>query len=82
MLESQVTYKIEYINTKQKTYKGFTYKYNFDKLIYFEEFGDINQVIEREKQIKSGNRKRKEELINSINPEWHDLSDGWLLYFN
>jgi putative endonuclease len=65
---------------KTKTHKGFTYKYNCDKLIYFEEFNDINLAIAREKQIKSGNRKRKESLINSENPEWNDLSDGWLFY--
>jgi len=67
---------------KTKVYKGFTYKYNCDKLIYFEEFNDINQAIEREKQIKSGNRKRKEELVNSSNPDWNNLSDGWLFYFD
>ncbi len=67
---------------KTKTYKGFTSKYNCDKLVYFEEFGDINQAISREKQIKGGSRKRKEDLINSNNPEWKDLSDGWLFYFD
>ena len=51
-------------------------------LIYFEEFNDINQAISREKQLKAGNRKKKEDLINSINPEWKDLSDGWLFYFD
>jgi len=66
---------------KTNSYKGFTYKYNCDKLVYYEEFDDINQAIVREKQLKSGNRKRKEELISSINPEWNDLSDGWLFYF-
>jgi putative endonuclease len=43
---------------KTKTYKGFTAKYNCDKLIYFEEFDAINLAIAREKQLKSGNRKR------------------------
>ena len=66
---------------KTKTYKGFTAKYNCDKLIYFEEFDDINLAIAREKQLKSGNRKRKEHLINTENPEWNDLSDGWLFSF-
>jgi len=67
---------------KTKAYKGFTYKYNCDKLIYFEEFNDINHAISREKQLKAGNRKKKEDLINSLNPEWKDLSDGWLFYFD
>ena len=67
---------------KTKVYKGFTGKYNCDKLIYFEEFDDINQAIAREKQIKSGNRKRKEDLINSENKAWNDLSEGWLFFFD
>lgn len=67
---------------KSKAYKGFTTKYNCDKLVYFEEFSDINQAIEREKQLKSGNRKRKENLINLDNTEWNDLSEGWLFYFD
>ncbi|EDP94635.1 GIY-YIG nuclease family protein [Kordia algicida OT-1] len=67
---------------KTKSYKGFTSKYNCDKLVYFEEFQSINEAIIREKQLKSGNRKRKEELINKENPEWNDLSEGWLFYFD
>ena len=67
---------------KTKTYRGFTSRYNCDKLVYFEEFDDINHSIAREKQIKAGNRKRKEDLINYANPEWYDLSDGWLFYFD
>ncbi len=67
---------------KTKEYKGFTAKYNCDKLVYFEEFTDINQAIAREKQLKAGNRKRKEDLIHTRNPEWSDLSDGWLFYFD
>jgi len=66
---------------KTKLHKGFTAKYNCDKLVYLEEFTDINQAITREKQLKAGHRKRKEDLINSINPKWSDLSDGWLFYF-
>ena len=49
---------------KTKFYKGFTSRYNCDKLVYFEEFNDINQAITREKQLKAGNRRRKEQLIN------------------
>lgn len=66
---------------KTKACKGFTSKYNCDKLVYFEEFEDINQAIVREKQLKAGNRKRKEELIKQENPNWEDLSDGWIFQF-
>ena len=63
---------------KTKIFKGFTSKYNCEKLVYFEEFDNINKAIAREKQLKSGNRKRKEDLINLDNPDWNDLSDTWL----
>ena len=59
---------------KNKIIKGFTSKYNVTKLVYFEECQDINNAILREKQIKSGSRSKKVDLINSINPEWKELS--------
>jgi len=51
----------------------FTKKYNACKLVYYEIGSDINAVIAREKQIKGGSRKKKVDLINSLNPEWKDL---------
>ena len=42
--------------------------------MYFDEFSDINQAIGREKKLKSMTRRQKVKLIESINPEWHDLS--------
>lgn len=59
---------------KQKKYKtAFSARYNLDKLVYFECFQMIEDAIGREKQLKAGNRAKKEALINSINPEWKDL---------
>jgi len=58
---------------KSKTSEGFTNKYSVDKLGYYEVHSDIVSAIEREKQIKNGSRKKKIELIESINPEWKDL---------
>ncbi len=52
---------------------SFTAKYNCNKLVYYENFIRIEEAIAREKQIKGGNRKGKEALINSTNPEWKDL---------
>ena len=62
---------------KNKIIKGFTAKYNINKLVYFECFNNINDAIAREKQIKAGSRKKKIKLIESINKEWKDLSDDW-----
>jgi len=60
---------------KQHTFPdSFTAKYNCDKLVYFEDFKYANRAIEREKQLKAGSRANKIELIESINPEWCDLS--------
>jgi putative endonuclease len=58
---------------KEKLVEGFTKRYNESKLVYYELFEDPESAIIREKQLKGGSRKRKEELINSINPEWFDL---------
>ncbi len=60
---------------KEKLIPGFTNKYNVNKLVYFEQFEDINEAVMREKQIKAGSRKKKIDLINSINSEWKDLYD-------
>ncbi|WP_288243421.1 GIY-YIG nuclease family protein [uncultured Chryseobacterium sp.] len=54
---------------------SFTSKYNVNKLIYWESFQEIGDAIFREKQIKAGSRKKKIDLINSINPEWRDLAE-------
>ena len=61
---------------KQKLAQGFTKKYNVDKLVYYEEYNDINIAISREKQLKGGSRKKKEELICRMNTDWCDLYDG------
>lgn len=58
---------------KNKIYKGFTSKYNVDKLVYYEDWDTSNDAIAREKQIKGWRRMRKEELINKDNPLWNDL---------
>jgi putative endonuclease len=58
---------------KQKIIKGFTTKYNLDKLVYFEQFNDINLAISREKRLKEYKRKWKLDLIEASNPNWHDL---------
>jgi putative endonuclease len=61
---------------KQKKVKGFTKKYNVDKLIYFEKFDFVTLAIAREKQIKGYSRAKKIELIDQFNKEWKDLNFG------
>ena len=56
---------------------GFTSKYNFYKLVYYETHSDIKSAIFREKQIKSGSRSKKIRLIEEQNPRWHDLAGDW-----
>jgi putative endonuclease len=62
----------------KKDPKSFAAKYNVDKLVYFESHFRIEEAINREKQIKAGNRKKKIALIESLNPEWKDLYDSIL----
>ena len=52
---------------------SFTARYNVDKLVYFEETPSNLAAIEREKQIKGWNRKRKNKLVESKNPNWKEL---------
>ena len=59
-------------------FSGFTKRYNVHKLVYFEEFHEVNDAIAREKQIKGGSRQKKLVLIDSMNPEWRDLSGDLL----
>tara|TARA_R100001369_G_scaffold14461_1_gene29081 strand:- start:7 stop:300 length:294 start_codon:yes stop_codon:yes gene_type:complete len=64
---------------KSKVNKGFAAKYNCEKLVYVQEFTEMNQAIEFEKKIKAGNRAKKEKLINTQNPDWNDLSKDMIL---
>ena len=57
---------------------SFTAKYAVHKLVYFEQTSSVYEAISREKQIKSWNRKRKNLLVESINPSWKELYDSLL----
>ena len=59
---------------KAKINKGFTYKYNCDKLVYYETSNLMIDAIAREKQLKNWKREWKNELVIGLNPEWKDLS--------
>lgn len=62
---------------KNKLVDGFSKRYGSDRLVYFEETGDVTSAIEREKQIKSWRREKKIALIEKQNPKWQDLSQDW-----
>ena len=62
---------------KRKQVEGFTRKYNITQLVYFEVAPDALSAIAREKQIKGWLRSKKLALIDSLNAEWRDLSEGW-----
>lgn len=61
---------------RQKANPGFTSRYNINKLVYFEVTSDVHSAISREKQIKGWLRSKKIVLIESVNPDWKDLSAG------
>jgi len=62
---------------KNKLIKGFTEKYNINKLVYFEQTNDIESAITREKEIKKWRREKKNSLVESANKQWQDLSKQW-----
>jgi putative endonuclease len=59
---------------KHKLVRGFTAKYDVDRLLYFESTSNVLAAIAREKEIKGWRRSRKIALIESVNPSWQDLS--------
>lgn len=65
------------MNIKTSLVKGFTEKYNVNKLVYFEETQDVIAAIAREKEIKKWRREKKNQLVNRINPTWKELSIEW-----
>jgi putative endonuclease len=62
---------------KYKLARGFTSKYNVNRLVYYECFESIRDAIAREKQIKAWRREKKLTLIEAINSHWLDLDDEW-----
>lgn len=62
---------------KMKAVRGFTQKYGVDKLVHYEQFNDVEAAILREKEIKKWRREKKNALVETMNPGWADLSEGW-----
>ena len=58
---------------REEVADGFTKKYAVHRLVYFEQFDDIENAIRREKRLKSWNRAWKIRLIEQFNPHWVDL---------
>ncbi len=66
--------KIRIWEPQTKAYPdSFTAKYNCNKLVWYEQYGNIKWAIDREKQIKAGSRMDKVRLIEAMNPQWKDL---------
>ena len=63
---------------KNHVFEGFSQRYKVDQLVWFEPHESMETAILREKQIKSGSRKRKLDLIETMNPGWRDLYEDML----
>ena len=74
MTNSAMIRLVQHRASGPETFAG---RYRTFRLVYFETFQYVSSAIRREKQIKGWTRKRKEELINSVNPGWKDLSAEW-----
>ncbi len=55
----------------------FTSKYKCYRLVYFEQFGNIEYAFEPEEQIKGWRREKKNRLVETMNPQWTDLAADW-----
>jgi putative endonuclease len=62
---------------KKRKIPGFTQKYNVTNLVWYEVHGRATSAIVREKQIKAWRRSKKVALIEAMNPQWKDLSEGF-----
>ena len=63
---------------KNQLVNGFTKTYNVHKLVYYEHTTDVHAAISREKEIKHWRREKKNRLVETMNPNWEDLSDSIL----
>ncbi len=63
---------------KKKSVKGFTEKYNVNKLVYYEHTSDVEVALNREKEIKKWRREKKDSLVENTNSLWRDLSQDFL----
>ena len=63
---------------KNEQIEGFTKRYHLQKLVFFEEFSDINDAIACEKRLKRWTRAKKNALVESKNPNWGDMSEGFI----
>ena len=61
---------------KDGTFGGFTAKYGCKMLVWFEQHGEIEEAIRREKQLKEWKRLWKLRVIEEMNPDWDDLYEG------
>lgn len=64
-----------YYEHKNKIVRGFTSRYNIDRLVYYEVYDDPENAILREKEIKRWRRDKKNKLVETLNPEWEDLAE-------
>ncbi|MBR4360840.1 MAG: GIY-YIG nuclease family protein [Clostridia bacterium] len=59
---------------KSDAKEGFTKRYRIHKLVYYEEYDDVYAAIAREKQLKNWSRAKKNQLVETVNPEWEEIS--------
>jgi putative endonuclease len=56
---------------------SFSAKYRMWRLVYYEEYGDAEAALDRERQLKGWSRAKKEALIMKLNPKWRDIIGEW-----
>lgn len=62
---------------KNGIFEGFSKKYHCTRLVYFQEYVNVNSSTARERQLKGWRREKKIALIESKNPRWEDIARTW-----
>ena len=57
--------------------KSFSARYNVDRLVYYCEFPTAQEMVDFEQKLKAGSRRKKEALVDEMNPQWLDLAARW-----
>src|SRR5271157_485315 len=70
-------FRCEHFKLRHYLQEGCTARYNINRLVWYQIFGDVHSAIAREKQLKRWRREKKIQLIETRNPTWQDLSAEW-----
>lgn len=63
---------------RRSVFSGHTKRYHIRRLVWFEEFAEVDDALNFEKRLKRWRRTWKDDLIGKFNPSWVDLYEELL----